>query len=95
MKYFLSISILLISFSSVKLHAQITDTITEKVREEYSFERLIKNSITTNPASYAEARKYGITTFNVFTEKSNTPNQLQQKGKGKNLWGAEVYSLQS
>lgn len=94
MKYFLSISVLLISFSSVKLHAQITDTITEKVREEYSFERLIKNSITTNPASYAEARKYGITTFNVFAEKSNTPNQLQQKGKGKNLWGAEVYSLQ-
>ncbi len=94
MKYFLSISILLISFSSVKLRAQITDTITEKVREEYSFERLIKNSITTNPASYSEAGKYGITTFKVFAEKSNTPNQLQQKGNGKNLWGAEVYSLQ-
>ncbi|RXM41387.1 hypothetical protein BOQ62_01035 [Chryseobacterium sp. CH21] len=94
MKYFLSISILLTSFSGITMHAQINDTIKEKVREEYSFERLIKNSITLNPASYAGARKYSITNFNVFTEKSNTPNQLQQKGKGKNLWGAEVYSLQ-
>ncbi|MGE8513986.1 MAG: hypothetical protein ACN6N7_14905, partial [Chryseobacterium culicis] len=76
MKYFLSISILLISFSGVKLHAQINDTIIEKVREEYSFERLIKNSITLNPASYNAARKHSITTFNVFTEKSNTPSQL-------------------
>jgi hypothetical protein len=94
MKYFLSISILLLSFSGAKLHAQANDTIIEKVREEYSFERLIKNNIMLNPASYAGGRKYSITTFNVFTEKSNTPNQLQQKGKGKNLWGAEVYSLQ-
>ncbi|WP_079241412.1 DUF6850 family outer membrane beta-barrel protein [Chryseobacterium indologenes] len=94
MKYFLSISILFSSFSGIRMHAQINDTITEKVREEYSFERLIKNSITINPASYSGARKYSSTIFNVLTEKSNTPNQLQQKGKGINLWGAEVYSLQ-
>lgn len=94
MKYFLSISILLFFFSGIKMHAQINDTIIEKVREEYSFERLIKNSITINPASYSGTRKYSSTIFNVLTEKSNTPNQLQQKGQGKNLWGAEVYSLQ-
>jgi hypothetical protein len=94
MKHFLSISILLIAFSGIKIQAQINDTIIEKVREEYSYERLIKNSITINPASHAGARKYSITTFNVFTENSKAPNQLQQKGKGKNLWGVEVYSLQ-
>lgn len=94
MKYFLSISTLLISLSGIKLQAQVNDSIIGKIREKYSYERLVKNSITANPASQTGARKYSITTFNVLTENSNTPQQIQQKGKGKNLWGAEAQTLQ-
>ncbi|MGU3374917.1 DUF6850 family outer membrane beta-barrel protein [Chryseobacterium sp. M5A1_1a] len=94
MKNFLSIPILLISLFSAKTNAQINDTIVEKIHEEYSPERLFKSKINVNPASNINARKYSITTFNLFSEINNTPSEIQQKGKGKNLWGAEARTLQ-
>jgi hypothetical protein len=94
MKYFLSISILFTSLFGAGFQAQVNDTIIEKIHEEYSYERLLKNSINVNPASHMGARKYNITTFSVFTENSDTPNQLKQKGTGKNLWGAKARTLQ-
>lgn len=95
MKYFLSIPILFTALSGTFIHAQTNDSIKGKIREEYSAERLLKNSITINPASQMNARKYNITTFRLFTENSDTPNQLKQKGKGFNLWGAEARTSQA
>lgn len=94
MKHFLSIPILLLSLFSTKISAQINDTIADKIHEEYSSERLFKSGINVNPASTIDARKHSITMFNLFTEISNTPLEIQQKGKGKNLWGAEARTLQ-
>ncbi|AZA76296.1 hypothetical protein EG347_01515 [Chryseobacterium sp. G0186] len=94
MKYFLSIPALLLSMLSTKISAQINDTIADKIHEEYSSERLFKSRINVNPASNIDARKHSITMFNLFTEISNTPLEIQQKGKGKNLWGAEARTLQ-
>lgn len=94
MKHFLSIPILFISLLGTPVQAQKNDTITGKIHEEYSYERLLKNSININPASHRGARKYNITTFRILTESTDTPNQLKQKGTGKNLWGAEARTLQ-
>ncbi|AZA85195.1 hypothetical protein C1637_21505 [Chryseobacterium lactis] len=94
MKYFLSLSTLFLFLSGTYLHAQTNDTIVEKIREEYSYERLLKKEITVNPASMQGARKYSITTMALFTQNNDTPNEIQQKGKGKNLWGAEARTLQ-
>lgn len=94
MKYFLSISALLTSLLTTNLHGQINDTIIEKVREEYSYERLLKNTLIVNPANTSGVRKYSITTFNLFSKNDDTPNEVQQKGKGSNLWGAEARTLQ-
>ncbi|MFZ4928205.1 DUF6850 family outer membrane beta-barrel protein [Chryseobacterium sp. Mn2064] len=94
MRHFLSISILFSSLFGIHIQGQINDSVTGKIRERYSYERILKNSITINPASQLGARKYNMTTFNVFTENSNTPNELQQKGKGRSLWGAEANTLQ-
>ena len=94
MKYFLSILILPALSFNVKLHAQENDTIMKKIREEYSYERILKNSINSNPSNMLGARKYSITTFSLFTQNSDTPNEIQQKGKGKNLWGVEARTLQ-
>ncbi len=91
MKYFLSIPILFTAFSGTFIQAQTNDSIKGKIREEYSVERLLKNSITINPASQMNARKYNITTFRLFTENSDTPNQLKQNGKGVNLWGGSPH----
>ncbi|WP_185286372.1 DUF6850 family outer membrane beta-barrel protein [Chryseobacterium indologenes] len=93
MKYFLPVSALL-SFITSSLHAQINDGIIEKVREEYSCERLFKDKVTVNPANTLGARKYSITTFSLFSKNNDTPNEIQQKGKGSNLWGAEARTLQ-
>ncbi|MGH1516719.1 DUF6850 family outer membrane beta-barrel protein [Chryseobacterium sp. JK1] len=94
MKHFLSISILLLSLSGAQIQGQINDSITGKIREQYSYERILKNNIIINPASQPGDRKYNFTTFNVFTKTNNTPNEIQQKGKGKNEWGAEARTLQ-
>ncbi|KFF23430.1 DUF6850 family outer membrane beta-barrel protein [Chryseobacterium vrystaatense] len=94
MKNFRSILFLLTTLTGAAFQAQVNDTIMEKVREEYSYERLFKNNLTSNPANMHGARKYSITTFKLVTEHTDTPNEIQQKGKGKNLWGAEAHSLQ-
>ncbi|MCJ7935820.1 MAG: hypothetical protein MUW56_19885 [Chryseobacterium sp.] len=94
MKYSRSILVCFILLLGTKFQAQVNDTIMEKIREEYSFERKLKNNINTNPASHMGARKYSITTFSVMTEDHDTPNALQQKGKGKSVWGAETSTLQ-
>ncbi|PIF46666.1 hypothetical protein CLU96_3705 [Chryseobacterium sp. 52] len=94
MKNFHSIIFLLTSLFSAAFQAQISDTIMEKVREEYSGQRMFRNSINSNPANISGARKYNITTFKLTTEMTDTPNEIQQKGKGQTLWGAEAHSLQ-
>lgn len=94
MKKFRSIFFLFTALFSTPFHAQVNDTIMEKVREEYSYERLFKHDLNSNPANRLGARKYNITTFKLITENTDTPNEIQQKGKGKNLWGAEAHSLQ-
>lgn len=94
MKYFRSIFIIAITMSTTKLQAQEHDTIKEKIREEYNAERLFKSNINVNPANNTEARKHSITTFSLFSETHDTPNALKQKGKGKNLWGAEARTFQ-
>ncbi len=80
MKYFLPVSALLLFITS-SLHAQINDSIIEKVREEYSCERLFKDKVTVNPANTLGARKYSITTFSLFSKNNDTPNGIQQKEK--------------
>lgn len=94
MKYFQSILILPAFFLSFELHAQDNDTIMKKIREEYSYERVFKSSINGNPANIFNSRKYPITVFNIFNQNNDTPNEIQQKGKGKNIWGAETRTYQ-
>ncbi|MET3036089.1 DUF6850 family outer membrane beta-barrel protein [Chryseobacterium sp. NRRL B-14859] len=94
MKHFLSLFILFLVSSGTQLRGQITDTLMAKVREEYNDERLLKSSINSNPANMTGARKYNMTTFRLATETTDTPNEIQQKGKGKKIWGAEVNTLQ-
>lgn len=94
MKYFQSILILPVLFLSSELYAQDNDTIMKKIREEYSYERMLKNSINTNPANRLGSRKYQITVFNIFNQNNDTPNEIQQKGKGKDFWGAETRTHQ-
>ncbi|MCT2561935.1 DUF6850 family outer membrane beta-barrel protein [Chryseobacterium herbae] len=95
MKNFRSLLSLSALLFCVKFQAQVNDSIMGKVREEYSYERLLKENLNTNPANKLGARKYSVTTFRLLTENTDTPNEIQQKGKGKNLWGAEAYSLQN
>ncbi len=66
----------------------------EKVREEYSYEKLLKNNLTINPANTLGARKQSITIFSLLTKNNDTPNEIQQKGKGTHLWGTEARTLQ-
>lgn len=94
MKHFQSILILPTLFLGAKMYAQDNDSIMKTVREEYSYERIFKNSINSNPANMLGSRKYRITVFNIFTQNSDTPNELQQKGKGTSLWGAETRTHQ-
>ncbi|HAY3536193.1 DUF6850 family outer membrane beta-barrel protein [Elizabethkingia anophelis] len=94
MKYSLSLLLLSVFLVGTKLSAQSNDTIVRKVYEEYSPERLLKNTVNINPANYMGARKYSITTFSLSTENANTPYELQQKGKGKSIWGAETHTTQ-
>ncbi|WP_250254337.1 DUF6850 family outer membrane beta-barrel protein [Chryseobacterium sp. Marseille-Q3244] len=94
MKHFQSILILPALFLGSEIYGQDNDTIMKKIREEYSYERLLKNDINTNPANRLGSRKYQITVFNIFTQNNDTPNEIQQKGKGKNLWGAEARTHQ-
>lgn len=94
MKYSLSLLLLSVFLVGTKLSAQSNDTIVQKVYEEYSPERLLKNTVNINPANYMGARKYSITTFSLSTENANTPYELQQKGKGKSIWGAETHATQ-
>ncbi|REC63874.1 hypothetical protein DRF65_03995 [Chryseobacterium pennae] len=94
MKHFQSILILPVLFLCSEMHAQDNDTIMKKIHEEYSYERSLKSSINSNPANVLGSRKYDITVFNIFTQNSDTPNEIQQKGKGKNIWGAEARTHQ-
>ncbi|WP_160138368.1 DUF6850 family outer membrane beta-barrel protein [Chryseobacterium sp. c4a] len=94
MKHFQSILILPILFLGSEVYAQDNDSIMKKIREEYSYERILKNRINTNPANMLDSRKYRITVFNIFTQNNDTPNEIQQKGKGKDLWGAETRTHQ-
>lgn len=94
MKHFQSILILPVLFLSSELYAQDNDTIMKKIREEYSYERMLKNSINNNPANRLGSRKYQLTVYNIFTLNNDTPNEIQQKGNGKNLWGAQASTHQ-
>ena len=95
MNHFLSLSLLFVSLLSVKLDAQSNDSLMQKVSEEHNVERQLKNTININPANYMGARKYSITTFRLVAETADTPYELQQKGKGKNYWGAETHTSQT
>lgn len=94
MKHFQSILILPILFLSTEMYAQDNDTIMKKIHEEYSYERMLKNNINTNPANILGSRKYQMTVFNIFTQNNDTPNEIRQKGKEQNLWGAETRTHQ-
>ncbi|REC44074.1 DUF6850 family outer membrane beta-barrel protein [Chryseobacterium pennipullorum] len=95
MKYFLSIPILLISLFGTVVKAQANDTITAKIREEYSYERLFKNTVNANPSTRLGAGKYSLTAFSVWAETKDTPLQLKQKGNGQHLWGVEARTVQN